>query len=140
MLHLVRFRPQHVALITPQAEQVSDARHLAQAHVSAFAAQHFAVSGFVGGRCVGAAGLFDIAPGRAVVWALLSKEVGPYMVEVSRKVRRVLDAHPAEVIEATAAFPAARRWLEVLGFVRDDTPRHYLPSGLDVVQYARRRT
>lgn len=118
MIEFVRCHPQHLWLFEPQDLQISDARAMQSPAVAGVIATTVAISGFVGPKCMGCAGIIDVKPGLALVWALLSKDAGPFMLPISRKVRRVLAAYPATRFEATVAhgFDEGRRWMDLLGF------------------------
>lgn len=84
------------------------------------AARHTGLEAWAGSICLGAAGLLPVYPGKFLMaWALLSRHTGPYMLGITRQVRRMLDWEAAERIEMTvrADFPQAVRWAEQLGFV-----------------------
>lgn len=142
MIEFVRCHPQHLWLFEPQPWQAFDHKAMQAPSVAAFIAGTVAVSGFAGGRCMGCAGVFDLGGGRAQVWALLSKDAGPFMLPISRKVRRVLSAYPATRFEASVAygFEEGRRWMKLLGFAMDveRVTRAELPPGYDLALYSRR--
>jgi hypothetical protein len=77
----------------------------------------FALSGFAGPRCMGCAGLIDKGD-YVMVWALLSADSGPFFLEITRKVRRVLDVYPRKGLRAHVrrGFPQGARWVTMLGF------------------------
>lgn len=141
MIEFVRCHPEHLVLFAPQAAQAADAAVLMSPLAAAAISSTVAISGFVGPRCVGCAGVVDTGPDNALVWALLSKDVGPFMLAVSRKVRRVLDAYPARRVEATVVhgFAAGERWMRLLGFKREceTVDRTYFPVGVTAALYAR---
>lgn len=121
MIEFAPCHPEHVVLVAPQAEQRADAAALLSPLAASVLASTVALSGFVGPRCVGCAGVVDTGPDNALVWALLSNEVGPCMLAVSRKVSRVLAAYPARRIEAhvVRGFGEGERWVRMLGFKPD---------------------
>lgn len=91
----------------------------------AYACQHPGLEAWRGNRCLGMAGLIPVYPGRFLMaWALLSRHAGPYMLPLTRMVRRMLDGQRVERIEMTVAaeFEEAQRWAAMLGFTRE-TPR-----------------
>jgi len=73
---------------------------------------------------IACAGFQDCWAGRAIAWAILGETAGHHMRALTRAVRRALDAHPAERIEAQAliGFAPATRWARLLGFA----PEHVL--------------
>jgi hypothetical protein len=72
-------------------------------------------------------------PYRWVVWALLSKHVGPRLLQLTRLTRSRLDAMPFRRLElyVDAQFPPGCRWARQLGF-KLETPEPmaaFLPNG-----------
>lgn len=93
------------------------------------------------GRVLGAAGLINVWPGRAVAWALLSKYIGPHLRECTKHIRFVLDNHPAKRIEMVVLkdFRAGNVWARLLGF-KLETPNGmdaYFADGTAAMLYAR---
>jgi len=137
----IPFEPDHLAGLKLQAaqtyfqENVRDPayrRHLKVAGLS--------WSGEVNGRVVGAAGVLPQASGRAIVWALFSRDI-PFKgwLPITRFVKKVLaDAHGAGIrrIEAIVdpAHGAGVRWAERLGFVCE-TPWGMAGFGADGKTY-----
>lgn len=70
------------------------------------------------GDVLGIFGCFQLWPGRAHAWALVSSRAGPYMRRLTREILRYLSTAPFHRIEAhvDADFGAAIRWAHVLGF------------------------
>lgn len=70
---------------------------------------------------------------RVTAWALLSIHVAPYMVGITRAVRRVIHGVGCPRVEATiwTEFHAARRWVMMIGMEYEATLRKYLPEGRD---------
>lgn len=145
MIEFVRCHPQHLWLFEPQAVQISDARAMQAPSVAGIISTTVAISGFVGTKCVGCAGIIDVTPDTALVWALLSKDAGRFMLPITRKVRRVMAAYPAPRFAASVArgFGPGARWMEALGFRVDDAPgpwaeptrEYYEKRGEDVDMY-----
>lgn len=79
---------------------------------------HFAISAWAGAECVCAAGIVEIYRHRAVAWALMSENAGPYLRKITRKVQSALALHPAKRIEMLVnyEFDAGHRWAKMLGF------------------------
>jgi len=65
--------------------------------------------------------------GRAIAWAILGEKAGRHMLELTRAVRRGLQDHPAERIEAQAlvGFAPATRWARLLGFMPETLLRRF---------------
>lgn len=95
----------------------------------------------VAGRPVAAAGIQEMWPGRGHAWALLGRDAGPHLLDVTRATRRALDCAPFRRVEITVDkdFHAAIRWAILLGF-RLETPRPmrgYTPDGRACYLFAR---
>lgn len=131
---------QHVRLIEPQAEQLAEAAFMITDAAAEVFENSICFTAWVDHRPIGAAGVIDLWQNRAMCWALVAKGAGPYMLPITRYVRRVLDLHPAKRIEATTLhdFTQGHRWLRTLGFVCE-TPckAHYYPDGRAVAEYVR---
>jgi hypothetical protein len=98
-------------------------------------------TGLYQGQIVGCAGIQPIWPGRANAWALIGPVPRHCWVKVTLKVRAEIAAAHAKGwrrIEATPAdaFPAGRRWVELLGFERLCRLEAYDPFGNDHWLYA----
>lgn len=111
-----------------------------QANAEGLAASTEAYTATVDGRVVAVIGLVQLWPGRRYVWAYLSRDSGPHMLALTRRVRRWLRYHGSGRLEAAVdpEFAAANRWARLLGF-RCETPegmREYVP-GKDFLLYAR---
>ena len=95
----------------------------------------------VDGHPVACGGVMPIWDGRGYAWALMGRDSGPYMLHITRAVKRGLLIAPFRRVEMAvdATFAAGCRWAQLLGFVRE-TPeplRAYLPNGRDAWLYAR---
>jgi hypothetical protein len=93
------------------------------------------------GRVLACAGLIPQWEGRALAWGMVAHDAGPHLVRITREVRRFLASCGYARVEAAvdALFPAAIRWIEMLGFERE-TPepmRNFAPSGRPAYLYAR---
>lgn len=90
-----------------------------------------------GVMCV--AGITPQWDGRAVAWALLSKDAGPHMVKITRTVRRFLETIGVRRIEmyVDAQFCHGCRWASMLGFKNEGRMAAFLPNGNDAFMYGR---
>lgn len=91
---------------------------------------------------LGSAGVLPIWENRALAWAYLSSDIGPYFVAIHRAVKRFLDACPYRRVEAAVDidFAAGHRWMRMLGFRREaERMVAYRPDGGDMALYARVR-
>lgn len=143
MIELVPLTAEHVRALTPQAEQsfesIEDRVEFAMDYAAAGPA--FAALSPAGVICVG--GTAQVWPGRGIAWSLVSASAGPYMVALTRAVRRVLDAPGYRRLEmcVDAEHPAAARWAVLLGFELE-TPkpmRSFTPAGRAAYLYGRVR-
>lgn len=96
------------------------------------------------GQVVACAGCTEIWTGRAIAWALISKDAGLSMVPLHRAVSGYLMASKHRRIEAwvDVGFDAGSRWLEMLGFTCE-TPspmQGFRPDGGACFLYARVKT
>ena len=98
-----------------------------------------AFTGLVGDRVIGCAGCIEQWEGRAIAWALVSKDAGRHMVSVHRAVAGFIAQAPWRRIETTvdSSFDAGHRWMELLGFTHEGRMRAYGPQGQDFDIYAR---
>lgn len=81
------------------------------------------ISAFEGGVCLGTAGVKRVDEDSAYAWLIMSEVAGRrHLVSITRRVRLVLDDYPAKriITYADVDFLGAYRWLEVLGFKRQD--------------------
>jgi RimJ/RimL family protein N-acetyltransferase len=81
----------------------------------------------VDGEPIACAGFQECWEGRAIAWAILGETAGRHMRALTRAVRRALERHPAERIEAQAlvGFAPAMRWARLLGFVPEGVLRKF---------------
>jgi len=86
------------------------------------------------GVVIACAGLARVWEGRYLAWALFSDLAPREWVRVRQAMHRVI-GDTAGRIEATAAFPAAERFLEGLGFEKEGVMRSY-HNGRDHALYA----
>lgn len=144
MIDFVRAHPMHVIAVRPQPAQVDDAAFLVAPPVLRAVADSVAISGFDGATCIGCAGVVPVGGGVALVWAYLSADAGHHLLPITRKVRRVLTAFPADRFEATVrhGFHEGDRWLRMLGFRKDAdrAERDYFPAGAAAALYVLERT
>ena len=85
----------------------------------------------VDGDCVlGCLGTTDFWPGRKYIWAFLSGDIGPHMLQVTRAIRKWIQKDDTVRLETAVQcdFPQAIRWAEMIGFKREGIMRKYLPA------------
>lgn len=139
-MKVVPFEMEHLSLIDPQFHQ----RHAASLIGSARredAGEAF--SGFIGGTCVGAAGVKMLWKGVGEAWAYLSPEALSHGFRVTRAVRRGLEdliaKHGLWRVQMTVRkdHAAGHRWASFLGFEVEGIMQKYGPDGADFFLYAR---
>ena len=134
---------EHLRFIEVQDAQKEEHAAMIATEYAEIACQDIALSAWLGNRCLGAAGVVPLFPHRFIAWSLVSRHIGGAMVDVTRKIRRVLADHPAKRIEMTVDvdFDAGHRWAILVG-MKLETPeplRAYGARGEDEMMYARIR-
>lgn len=140
MLEFVKATPYDVLAINVQPQQRGSLEAFERPEAAAVMRESITQAAYLGNKCIAAAGVTPRWNGVAVAWAILDVEAGPFLPQITRRCRAMLDAAPFRRIEATAAcnFPEADRWLRMLGFELE-TPwsEGYTPDGQDVAIYKR---
>jgi RimJ/RimL family protein N-acetyltransferase len=142
MIEFIPFRPEHLAALRLQAAQAYLQPLLARRDYGAALAGPDTWTGIVAGRVIGCAGVLPQWPGRAIAWALLTRELtSRHFLRVHYKVMGVLDEaqrRGSRRIETSvdAGFDAGHRWARALGFRPEGLMRAYSPDGRDHVLYA----
>lgn len=134
-------RPGHLKYIDPQDAQRQEHIALCSDAFAKVLEEGTGLSAWVGNTCIGAAGIVPLYTHRYMAWAMIGKNAGPHMLAIVRKMRTVLDTHPAPRIEMTVAadFAAGVRLANALGMVLE-TPRpmrKFGALGEDAYQFAR---
>lgn len=131
----------HLSVIEVQDVQKYEQATLISPEYAEMACRNEAFSMWYGNKCLGAAGVIQVFPHRAMAWALLSRHIGPHMRPATKKVRQFLALSPIPRIEMTvrADFEQGHRWAQLLG-MKLETPeplRMYGANGEDEMLYAR---
>lgn len=140
----VEFRkclPGHLGSIRVQDIQKTEQVILLADEYAEIACKHPSFSMWVGNECLGAAGIVPLFPHRAMAWALLSRNIGGYLLHATRKTRQFLELSSIERIEMTvrADYAAGHRWARLLG-MELETPeplKKHGAHGEDEMLYAR---
>lgn len=134
MIVVVPFERAHLAQLKPQAAQ---AHELLEAEPPPDGAM--AWSAFDERECLACAGLVELSPHRAYAFALLSANVGPHLLALTRAIHFRLDRAPFARIEMAVDhnFAAGCKWARMLGFELECLARAYLPGPRDAWVYAR---
>lgn len=142
-LDFVPFRPEHLGWLRLQAAQAYLQPLMSEPEYGVSLTGPYAWSAMLRDRPVACAGILPQWPGRAIAWALLTRELGPrQFLRAHHKVAAVLRAaHAAGIrrIETTvdAGFNAGHRWARALGFRPEGLMRAYSPDGRDHLLYGR---
>lgn len=133
---IVPFDPAHLRGFVPQPAQAEDFAWQPAAPAAELGEAYTVIQE---GRAICCAGIMPIWPGRAYSWALLAADAGPYMLGLTREVRRVVGASPHARIEmyVDPGHKASIRWACMLGFEFECQARKYLPRGRDAYLFAR---
>lgn len=140
MLDYVRAAPADILSIKVQPQQRDALVAFSDPSAEDVMRASLAHAAYYRGRCIAAAGVTPKWPGSGTAWAILSEEAGQHMLEITRRCRHMLDIVPFVRLEAYAAcdFPAAQRWLTMLGFELEVArARSYTPDGQDAAIFRR---
>lgn len=139
MITFEPFHPQHIKYIAPNAVQIDEYALMQQDGVSDILTSGVALSAWVSGACIGAAGVVPHWPGRAEMWALISPRAGKYMLPCLRKTRFVLDTLPYRRIDMVVKVDNAEGHTiaHLLGFEYEAKLEAYHTDGSDMIMYVR---
>lgn len=140
----VEYRPckqEHIALIRPQEHEKDIIPGYLRPSSKAMLENSFAISAWVDHRCIGAAGIVHCHGDTALAWAVLGADAGPYLMQLTRKVRKAIDISPYKRVEMRVIynFEEGHRWAKLLGFGEPEAPlmRRSGVYGEDETLYAR---
>lgn len=138
------FKAGHLKTLIPQPAQAKEHSILVRPEHTSVLEAHTGMSAWAGSACVAAAGCAEIFPHRAVAWAVLSKDAGPYMLPIIKKIRSVINVLPYRRIEmyVDAEFVEGIRMAELIG-MKLETPEPLVGHGAfgqDEFVYARVRS
>ena len=137
MTDLVPFRREHVGMIAAGGISELGRLVLTEDVLRAFERQS-SWTMLAGALPIAAGGVFELWAGRFQGWALINRQAGPYMLDITRAARKVLaGARPGRIeLTVRADFTAAHRWARMLGFeVETPRMRNFGPDGADHVGY-----
>lgn len=140
MIRFETFRASHLKFIKPQAAQAEEHAMAMRSEGAYLLENPYTLSAWADYRCVGAGGLLEIWPHRALAWMILSEGAGAYMMPLVRKVRRGIKASGYKRVELTVVEgnKAGHRFARLVGF-QLETPepmRAYGPTGNAEFMYA----
>ncbi|RTL04991.1 hypothetical protein EKK58_09295 [Candidatus Dependentiae bacterium] len=109
---------EHIKLIVPQYGMEAEKMLYLSPEYADVLTENFALSAWAGVKCIAAAGIVHCNKHRAVGWTLIGRNAGPYMRQITKKVRNVLDGYAVARLEMTVRtdFHEGHRWAELLGF------------------------
>ena len=139
---IVPFKAEHFDKIELQPHQEGFSTYIADKKYGKSIEQGSdSFTAFDGNKIIGCAGLVEQWDGRAVAWALLSKDAGKHMLSIVRKIDEYLNLKNIRRVEASSicGFKPGARLLEMLGFEYEGIAKKYTPDGQDVLMYARVR-
>ena len=110
--------PGHIKYINPQEVDRTNKLLYQTEEFKQAVRENFSISAWVGNQCIGAAGLIQVHPHRAIAWAMLSADAGPYMLSVTRKIKNFFKSQPTKRIEITVleGFKEGHKWAKLLNF------------------------
>ena len=136
---IVPFQADHFFQVTAQKGDVF-VGDLVSVESVAELERHVAFSVLEEGSVLGCAGVISPWPGRGMMWALFSEEIGRCWVGVHWFARRFIRDCGVRRLEATVAveFQNGHRWVRQLGFTREiERMEGYLPTGGAASLYSR---
>lgn len=127
------FQPADLLAIDVQPRQSDQAGEMTIAQGERMAGD-WAWTAEIDGRAVCCAGLWHVYGETAIAWAFMAEDAGPHLLAVTRKARKAIAAAPWRRLEATATpdWPAANRWLALLGFRNRGRVQHWGPAAVDM--------
>ena len=141
-MKIVKFRAAHLdALQLQDAQTYFHGEFNDPSYGRALEQSQYSFTALDGDKVICCAGMHEVWPGRAVAWALVSKDAGPHLRAIHRATLGFMAQSPWRRIEAMVegGFEAGHRWIKMLGFVCEtpDAMRGYSPSGVDFYLYSR---
>lgn len=141
-MNIVAFRADHLKQLQLQdAQQYFNAEFGNPDYGMQLQASRYAFTGMAGDQVIGCAGVHELWTGRAVAWALLSKDAGPHFAAIHKAASGFFKGCPFRRVEAMVedGFDAGHRWVRLLGF-KNETPDGmpgYSPTGTKFYLYSR---
>lgn len=136
---VIPFEPIHLDLMDEQDAQRRIGELLSQEYVHALTL-HPAYTGMAGDEVIVCAGVVRYWDTRCEAWAILSRNAGPYFLQIHNAVKRFLRDQSIPRVEAVVDYNhrEGHRWVEALGFIVE-APRMkaYGRLGNDCTLYAK---
>lgn len=91
------------------------------------------------GRVLLCGGAWEMHAGHATLWAAVSRDAGPAMVALTRRVRLFVDRLPHKRLDCVVrvGFAPGARWMAMLGFAPECTMADYFEDGDAAMVYRR---
>jgi len=136
---IVPFKPEHLRTLALQDSQAWMGPKLKIEYGESLVKAGQCFTALDGDKILACAGVMDMWEGRVLAWALISGDCKKNFVRIFKAIKRFVDSHPADRIEATVDvnFDEGHRLMKLLGFEYEGLARKYLPDGRDVSMYAR---
>lgn len=109
----------HLRYIPAQEGRISDSAFYNHPGNKDIIENNPGLSAWVNHRCIAGFGIVDMGiPGRYVAWAFISRDAGPHLLKIVRKLRFLLDNHPYHRVEMHVAcdFPNGHKLARLVGF------------------------
>lgn len=136
---IIPFEPEHLELIELQESQKLFKERFKNEYASHLIDSGPCYSAIEDGIVYACAGVSIQWDNRAIVWSLLSKDVGRHFTRIHKAAFRLMDMVSIRRIEAHVDpdFPEAHRWIKMLGFEFEGRMKAFSPYGDDMDLYAR---
>ena len=139
MLEFRACLPEHVRALRVQPEQRDGHAFIVDNGHDASVLHGMSYSGWRGGECVAAGGVFTQWNRHGIAWLMAATEAGPEMLRLTRFTRGLFQVSPYDRISITVRcdFAAGHRWARLLGMVLEcERMVQYDPAGRDCALYA----
>lgn len=133
-------KQEHIRLIAPQEGDRVNQLMYTMPDYAEILSENFSMTAFVGHKPIACGGLIHVSKYRAIVWSLMGKDTGAYMLQLTRRVRQFLDQQTIPRIEMTVDFDflEGHKWARLLGFEMEAARmRKHGILGNDETLYAR---
>lgn len=138
-MQLIPFEPDHLAQLTLQAAQAKIQTYLTPEYGRMLQGDNAWTLIVPPSTIIACIGLVPEDTDRAFAWALLSPGAGAHLSSIHKKIQRFLKLCPYTRMETVVEsdFKPGHRWMELLGFEREGTLKHFYRAGEHVDLYAR---
>lgn len=140
MVEVVRFKKEHLSELKEHVFGLSVKKNISSQQLENLENRNHSYTVIKEGRVLACAGITEFWPGRGEAWALLDKDIGPLLIDVSREVKKFLDEVPIKRIEAIVYtdFIEGIRWVKLLGFkLESPCMKAYGRNGKDCMLFSR---